>query len=234
MRAELATNAIFYAAREGNAEFVEQLAKANPHLILHNSNILGTPFSFAIQNRQAEVFNLFHQFRLKNFLATIVDQFGNGLLHVAGMMAPSSQLNRISGAALQMQRELQWFKEVESVIPHGIRVFQNIAGYKPIDVFKESHKELRNEGEKWMKDTSSSCSVVGALIVTIMFAAAFTVPGGNNQETGYPMDPYVTLCRRRFSRILTQKVDHRAFYTFSIHCNNDDGLFCYHSYHGAI
>jgi hypothetical protein len=29
--------------------------------------------------------------------------------------------------------------------------------------------------------------VVGALIVTIMFAAAFTVPGGNNQDTGFPL-----------------------------------------------
>ena len=37
------------------------------------------------------------------------------------------------------------------------------------------------KGEKWMKDTASSCTVVGALIVTIMFAAAFTVPGGNDQ-----------------------------------------------------
>ena len=38
-----------------------------------------------------------------------------------------------------------------------------------------------------MKDTSTSCTVVGILIVTIMFTAAFTVPGGNNQDTGYPI-----------------------------------------------
>jgi len=43
------------------------------------------------------------------------------------------------------------------------------------------------EGERWMKDTSTSCTVVGALIVTIMFAVAFTVPGGYNQNTGIPM-----------------------------------------------
>ena len=43
------------------------------------------------------------------------------------------------------------------------------------------------EGEKWMKDTATSCTVVGALIATIMFAAAFTVPGGNDQNTGIPM-----------------------------------------------
>ncbi|KAF7820582.1 ankyrin repeat-containing protein NPR4-like [Senna tora] len=45
--------------------------------------------------------------------------------------------------------------------------------------------KLRDDGEKWMKETASSCSVVGALVVTIMFAAAFTVPGGNNQFGSY-------------------------------------------------
>ena len=43
------------------------------------------------------------------------------------------------------------------------------------------------KGEKWMKDTASSCTVVGALIVTIMFAVAFTVPGGNDQYKGFPI-----------------------------------------------
>ena len=44
-----------------------------------------------------------------------------------------------------------------------------------------------SKGEKWMKDTASSCTVVGALIVTIMFATAFTVPGGNDQNNGFPI-----------------------------------------------
>ena len=38
-----------------------------------------------------------------------------------------------------------------------------------------------------MKETASSCTVVGALILTIMFAAAITVPGGNKQDSGFPM-----------------------------------------------
>jgi hypothetical protein len=31
---------------------------------------------------------------------------------MAGMSADSTQLNRIPGAALQLQRELQWFKVI--------------------------------------------------------------------------------------------------------------------------
>ena len=38
-----------------------------------------------------------------------------------------------------------------------------------------------------MKEAATSCTVVGALIITIMFTVAFTVPGGNVQETGYPV-----------------------------------------------
>ncbi|CAI0557232.1 unnamed protein product [Linum tenue] len=42
-------------------------------------------------------------------------------------------------------------------------------------------------GEKWMKETATSSTVVGSLIITIMFTAACTVPGGNNQEKGTPI-----------------------------------------------
>lgn len=38
-----------------------------------------------------------------------------------------------------------------------------------------------------MKQTASSFTVIGALIITMMFAAAFTVPGGNNGDTGFPI-----------------------------------------------
>uniref|UniRef100_A0A7N2LK14 PGG domain-containing protein n=1 Tax=Quercus lobata TaxID=97700 RepID=A0A7N2LK14_QUELO len=38
-----------------------------------------------------------------------------------------------------------------------------------------------------MKETATSCTVVGALIITIMFAAAITIPGGNDSNTGLPL-----------------------------------------------
>ncbi|GMP71384.1 hypothetical protein CsSME_00029819 [Camellia sinensis var. sinensis] len=43
------------------------------------------------------------------------------------------------------------------------------------------------EGEKWIKDTASSCMVVMTLIAAVMFAAAFTVPSSNNNNTGQPI-----------------------------------------------
>ncbi|MCI93225.1 ankyrin repeat protein, partial [Trifolium medium] len=38
-----------------------------------------------------------------------------------------------------------------------------------------------------MKDTSNSCMLVATLIATIAFAAAITVPGGNNQDKRIPI-----------------------------------------------
>lgn len=37
--------------------------------------------------------------------------------------------------------------------------------------------------------------MVGALIITIMFTAAFTIPDGNNQDTGFPMFSHKRLFR---------------------------------------
>ncbi|VFQ74116.1 unnamed protein product [Cuscuta campestris] len=182
------TEVLTVAAREGLVDFLSRVSETYPQSLQFtpeygNWNI----FFLAIRYRQAEVFSLIHRYRFKNLAASVVDTSGNCMLHVAAKLTPSNQLNRVSGAALQMQREMQWFKEVESVVPLGLRVSLNSDRQRPEDIFKATHRDLRDAGEKWMKDTASSCSVVGALIVTMMFAVAFTVPGGNDQNDGYPV-----------------------------------------------
>ncbi|PNX59607.1 ankyrin repeat protein, partial [Trifolium pratense] len=86
-----------------------------------------------------------------------------------------------------MQRELQWFKEVEKLDHPLHKEVKNQDGKTPWQVFKEEHKALLEEGKNWMKDTSNSCMLVATLIATIAFAAAITVPGGNNQDKGIPI-----------------------------------------------
>lgn len=86
----------------------------------------------------------------------------------------------MAGAALQIQRELQWFKVVENLLHPLDRYARNKDNKIAQDIFTETHKDLVKEGEKWMKDTASSCTIVAALIVTVVFAAAITVPGGSN------------------------------------------------------
>lgn len=62
---------------------------------------------------------------------------------------------------------------------------RNSDGKTPQTLFTEEHKELLREGEKWMKDTASSCMVVATLIATVMFAVFSTVPGDHNDGTSH-------------------------------------------------
>ncbi|KAJ0080796.1 hypothetical protein Patl1_12182 [Pistacia atlantica] len=118
----------------------------------------------------------------KHLLLMSQDKSGNNILHLAGKLPHLCQLNRIPGAALKMQRELQWFKEVEKIVPPTIKEHKNSQGKTPAMVFVEEHQDLVKEGEKWMKDAATSCSIVTVLIATVVFAAAITVPGGNDKH----------------------------------------------------
>ncbi|XP_024174686.1 ankyrin repeat-containing protein NPR4 isoform X4 [Rosa chinensis] len=110
------------------------------------------------------------------------------LLDVLGNLSPFSQSNHIQGASLQMQRELQWFKEVKSIVPLAAHETRNTSDdLTARELFHKNHEKLMVEAEISMKGTATSCTVIGALIVTIMFAAAFTIPGGNNGTSGLPM-----------------------------------------------
>ncbi|KAG8651030.1 uncharacterized protein LOC110619023 [Manihot esculenta] len=179
----------FIAIQNGIIEIVTKIIKAHPPVLIvkqlaSNRNILST----AVMFRQEKVFSLVYGLDTrKNLLLVGRDNDRNNMLHMAAMLAPPNRLARISGAALQMQRELQWYKEVESILKPSYKEYVNKFGVKPPQLFTNTHKDLVTEGEKWMKETATSCTVVGALIITIMFTAAFTVPGGNIQETGYPM-----------------------------------------------
>ncbi|KAL7091874.1 hypothetical protein ACP275_12G130500 [Erythranthe tilingii] len=185
----IAKRSIIAAADSGNHEVVEMTVEAFPNAIYasvpHSSKSI---FHVAVLSRSESVFNLIQQMSDHKYAhIDTQDEDGNNLLHAAGKLAPSHKLNEISGAALQMQREMQWYKQVEKTMNPSSRKRTNKQGKSPNMVFTEEHKKLKEEGEKWMKDTSESCTIAAALIVTIMFAAAITVPGGNESDTGFPV-----------------------------------------------
>jgi len=61
---------------------------------------------------------------------------------------------------------------------------KNKDGKKPYDVFLESHDELLKATEKWTKDIAHYYITVASLILTIMFAAIFTIPAAKGQQIG--------------------------------------------------
>ncbi|GJS21553.1 ankyrin repeat-containing domain, PGG domain protein, partial [Tanacetum coccineum] len=110
----------------------------------------------------------------------------NNMLHLVAETGNQKQLKNVSGA-LEMQRELLWFQEVESIVPPYLREQRNSDGLTPHELFTKEHKDMVTQGEKWMKEIASQCMVVAALIATMVFAAAFTVPGGYDQNNGIPI-----------------------------------------------
>ncbi|XP_004298105.1 PREDICTED: uncharacterized protein LOC101309050 [Fragaria vesca subsp. vesca] len=149
-----------------------------------------TVFQLAADHRQGEIFALITCFDSKERQEIIgrKDKSGNNLLHLLGKLTPVAKIAHIRGAALQMQNELQWFKGVEGLAnPKDLNCI-NSEGRTPREEFTMNHKDLVKEGASSMKETATSSSaLVAALIITIMFAAAVTVPGGINEDTGIPI-----------------------------------------------
>ncbi|KAF7149390.1 hypothetical protein RHSIM_Rhsim03G0047200 [Rhododendron simsii] len=176
------------AARVGIPEIIEEIVLSYPlalsFITLDKVNII----KYAILYRRERVFNLIYQLGWKFIYG--VDDSSNNVLHLAAHLRREQQINlkdSAAGAVLQMQREMQWFKEVEKFTVPNDRERRNSDGMTPTEIFSDTHQDLLKEGERWMKDTATSCTIVAALIATMVFAAAITVPGGNDSVNGHPL-----------------------------------------------
>ncbi|XP_075673136.1 uncharacterized protein LOC142642624 isoform X4 [Castanea sativa] len=182
---------LFDAAELGNVEFLIILIRAYPDLIWKVDQNNRSLFHIAVLYRQEAIFNLIYEIgAIKDLIAAYKDKNNNdnnNILHLAGNLAPLSRRQIVSGAALQMQRELLWFQAVEKIVPPSYIKMRNSKNQTPKELFAEEHKKLLKEGEKWMKSTATSCMLVATLIATVVFAAVITVPGGENNNTGVPI-----------------------------------------------
>ncbi|KAK1407388.1 hypothetical protein QVD17_39003 [Tagetes erecta] len=187
-RNEFYTHPILEAARQNAYKVVDEILFRAPEAIESTDKNGYDIIQLAIIHRSEKVYNLIYEIgERKNLYRTIVDSSKNNMLHLVGKLAPSNVLNQRTGAALQLQRELQWREEVKKLVFPTYITQENEFGETPDMLFTREHKKLVIEGEKWLKTTAESCSITAALITTIVFAAAITVPGGNNQETGLPV-----------------------------------------------
>ncbi|KAG2675784.1 hypothetical protein I3760_12G022600 [Carya illinoinensis] len=179
----LVYSAILQATKYGMFEFVSKMLEKNLELIWVRDGDERNLFMLAVLHRHEKIFNILYSqdMMMDNYSVMfkgILDVGGNNILHMAGMIEHPTRVNQIPGAALQMQRELQWFKAVEKIVDPKDKEKRNInEHFTPQELFTKNHENMMKEGEKWMKNTARSCTVVGALIVTIMFAVTFTIPG---------------------------------------------------------
>ncbi|KAL1208823.1 hypothetical protein V5N11_010502 [Cardamine amara subsp. amara] len=103
---------LFDAAQSGNVELLVILFRSYPDLIWKVDDKNRSLFHIAAINRHENIFNIIYELgTFKDLLAAYREKESeNNLLHLVACLPPISRLQVVSGAALQMQRELLWFK----------------------------------------------------------------------------------------------------------------------------
>ncbi|KAK0579635.1 hypothetical protein LWI29_028967 [Acer saccharum] len=163
------------ATRSGVIELVKEILKMHPQAVEHISHKKQNILHVA-SYRQREVFDFVKDIQMpaSRLILGIDDESYTVLHHVADTRNCNGGTR--PGPAYQLQQELEWFKHLENK-SHKIAK----------ELFKEKHAIQHKEAQQWIKETSQSCSGVAVLVATVVFAAAFTVPGGNNDENGLPI-----------------------------------------------
>ncbi|MBA0839606.1 hypothetical protein Goarm_005313 [Gossypium armourianum] len=163
---------LFVAAEFGVVDLITELFQSYPDLIWRVDEHGRSIFHMAVIHRQEKIFRLIHDIGAhKDMIAAYRDKNNHCILHLAGKIATPNRLNI----------------EVEKNVQPLYKEMRDSNGRTPRMLFMEEHAKLMKEGEKWMKSTASSCMLVATLITTVMFAAIFTVPGGNDNEKGTPI-----------------------------------------------
>ncbi|KAK2646533.1 hypothetical protein Ddye_021728 [Dipteronia dyeriana] len=114
------------------------------------------------------------------YLVNFLDEQDRSIFHIAILHRHTNIFSLIYEIGFDKE-------EVEMMVQPSLRETKNADGRTPRELFTIEHKELLESGEIWMQSTATSCMVVATLIATVVFSAAFTVPGGNNDKTGTPI-----------------------------------------------
>ncbi|KAD4177949.1 hypothetical protein E3N88_26540 [Mikania micrantha] len=185
---KLYSRPILEAACQDAYDVVDEILEKWPEAIMCKDEKGHNIIQLATMHRSLKIYNLIYTFKKhsNDDYGTMEDSSKNNMLHLAGRLAPLNKLKRHTGAALQLQSELQWQQEVEKIMFPPYVTRKNIFEETPEMVFTREHENLVQEGEKWIKAVAESCSITAALITTIVFAAAITVPGGSSQK-GVPV-----------------------------------------------
>ncbi|KAJ6339350.1 hypothetical protein OIU77_007337 [Salix suchowensis] len=160
---------LFVAAEFGIVEFITALLRSYPDLIWKGNEQSRSIFHIAVAHRQEKVFSLINDIGAHKEMITAYKDINNAtILHLAGMIAPRDKLNVISGAALQMQRELLWFKEVEKNVQPSLRederqLWQNTSN----DIYRRTQRPVPGGN-----DNNRGTPIVLASTSFIIFAVA--------------------------------------------------------------
>ncbi|XP_026460570.1 uncharacterized protein LOC113361587 [Papaver somniferum] len=183
---------IILATKLGIAEMFKEIIEVYPESIRFRDEEAGRNLlHLAAEFRHESILELLkssstNSKRNLDMLVIGIDRDGNTPLHAAAKLGKLKPWH-IRGAAQWMQWECVWFQRVKRMLPPHMLTMKNCNNQYAHQVFTETHKHLRKEGEKWFKEGSENYMFISALLATVMFASAFAVPGGNDSTSGRPI-----------------------------------------------
>ncbi|XP_014518168.1 uncharacterized protein LOC106775540 [Vigna radiata var. radiata] len=172
---------LLMAACNGITEIVELIIHFHPHSIEHVSEDEQNILYMAVKHRQKEIYRILKKLKMVRSLAGKIDKDNNTVLHYTAQFQGGSQ----PGYAMQLQEELHWFDRIEKRLPYHYTVHKNSKNQTAKELFVKKHASLLKDAREWIKETAQSCSAVAVLVATVVFAAAYTVPGGTDDD-GFP------------------------------------------------
>ncbi|XP_028959185.1 uncharacterized protein [Malus domestica] len=181
---------LLIASVTGNVHIVKEILEQHPQAVEHVNEKEHNILHLAIKNRQEKIFDLIKSnLTVMSKLSKRIDSNGNTILHQAADRSyySVSLSNKLIGPAMQLQDELRWFQRVKEIVPPHYIIHHNKKDKTAEELFNDWHDQLLEEAQKWVKETAQSCSTVAVLVATVVFAAAYTIPGGTNDQNGLPL-----------------------------------------------
>ncbi|WRX27285.1 protein of unknown function DUF3447 - like 10 [Theobroma cacao] len=177
-RSRLPDTPLLTAARTGIQEIVKEILEVYPQAVEHVNQNGQNILHLAILHRHSHIFDLVNQKKeASHRLVLGIDNYGCTILHYTAVMEYYTG-GTSTTVALKLQEELKWFKDVQHRIPLYYTMHRNKENLTAKESFNKKHGDQHKAAQEWVKNTSQSCSTVAVLVATVVFAAAYTAPGG--------------------------------------------------------
>ncbi|KAJ0568291.1 putative PGG domain, ankyrin repeat-containing domain superfamily [Helianthus annuus] len=171
----------------GCIEIVEEILRVYPQAIDHIDHDGRNILSLAILHRRIEIIDLVDKLKTQKLrVRRKIDNYGNTLLHLVAERE-DEVTEDLKGPALVLQEDTLLFKRIKEMCKPVDAMKLNSKGKTAEQLFFDNNNKLRSDAKEWMSENAKNCSIVAVLIATVAFAAAYTVPGGPDSKTGYPV-----------------------------------------------
>ncbi|KAL6332629.1 hypothetical protein AAG906_009949 [Vitis piasezkii] len=180
---------LFLATMSNTPQIVRQILIHHPQAIEHTNKEGMNILHVAILYRHDQIFDMVvEEFEvLSRRLLSATDNEGNSLLHMVGKKKKSQVREKMQNPALQLRTEFVLFKKVKKACQVHVAKPLNKENKTAEELFATRNEQLHKEAKEWLMRTTENCTLLSVFIATVAFAAAYTVPGGPDQNTGIPI-----------------------------------------------